>query len=289
MPKYFPGGGAIISTALDLLDQGITTTDMIKNLSDQWKSEKNRTNDQNVLAKEYEYTSLVDQTVDIFSVILSNRKNGNQIPLILVVDDAQWADPLTLALLTRLVDAGNDNNWPLFIITTCWESSLKEQQVLNDSEEAGDNFANLLTYAEQTITAKRVNLQKLQENDILSIIQTELPNVEKEAQILLAQNCSGDLELLWDFFKRLKRTPGYLTSDGKLNVPLQKLNFNSHKKKELARERILELGYHFACLIAWGIAQGIKYSNVFIQKCIDTFNSEFEIDIQELSKLDNPY
>lgn len=288
----FPGSGSIVSVAaavFDALDQGVSTVDSVKELWNNWLNYKKQGKDRIITITKQEYTSLIDQTLDIFSVILANEKNKNNIPLIFIIDDAQWADQLTLEFIKRLLEIGTEKDWPLLILATCWESSVKEQTKISTSNDEIVNFGQLVVCAEQQFNTKRMKIEKLNKTNIKRIISFELKNLNEDAKTFIAHNCSGDLELLWDYIIRIKNTPGYLNKEGKLNVPIGKLNFRSNKKKELAREKILELGQSVVCLLAWGSAQGIKFSKSFIDKCVAIFKDEFNVDISDFYRLEDSY
>ncbi|WP_167347597.1 tetratricopeptide repeat protein, partial [Paenibacillus ihuae] len=233
-----------------------------------------------------EYQSLVDQSLDIFSVIFETRNT----PLVLVIDDAQWADTLTLKFLARLIEKGRLDNWPLVIVCTCWESSYKVQTQHGGNDF--DNFGQFCLATKRNVSedfVKLIKLERLNTREIINVISKELPHISNNAKSILAQNCSGDLEILWDFVRRIKYTPGYLDVNGNLKVSIEKLTFKSFKKKELVRERILELGFAVSCLLACGSSQGIRFSRSFLEKCLVALNEDFNIDISTFVEIDNPY
>jgi tetratricopeptide (TPR) repeat protein len=288
----FPGGGTIIvdimSEIFEGLDKSLGTMDAVKNLWTHWKESRNQKKDRTLQVSLEEYSSLVDQTLDIFSAFFSCGEEKG-FPVILVVDDAQWADPLTLELLRKLIERGSEEDWPLLIVATCWETNLKEQVKEFDPNKEISNFGALLLYVKRFVEPFIMKLEKLSEENIMKIIGIELRNIGEDAKSVIARNCDGDLELLWSYMKRLKSTPGYINKEGKLNYPLNKLQFQSNRKKELARERILELGHSIACMVAWGSAQGIRFSKEFVAKCAKTFKDEYQVDIHDFYKLDDPY
>lgn len=289
----FPGAGSMVELVGDVvgaIDKSVGTYDSVKNLFTFWKNKGQGTADRQHLIVNQEYDSLVNQTLDTFSAIFNRRASDNLVPLILVLDDAQWADPLTLNFLSKLIEKGKEECWPILIVATCWESSLKEQVMKYESNQKNESFGAFYTSLQETYSSQveKLKLEKLINKQIIEIIHQELPKINKEAKKLLATNCSGDLELLWDFIRRIKNTPGYLNKHGELAISLDRLHFKSHKKKEIARERILEIGNEIACLIAWGSAQGIRFSKAFIDKCSEKLMDEFEINIDQFVKIDNP-
>jgi hypothetical protein len=287
----FPGSGAAVSLIADILtglDSGLHTYESLKNMWGNWRNNKdNQHRDRNAILAQQEYTSFIDQTMDIFSAILSTNKKEHKLPLILVVDDAQWADPLTLAFTKRLVETGVEKQWPILILCTCWESSLKAQ-ILTPTAEGLVHFGDLVNQLEAVNRTHLIKMRKLSNTHMEQIISLELNNINAEAKKRLAVECSGDLELLWDSIKRIKNIPGLIGATGDLQIPLSRLHFSSNKKKEIAREKILDLGIEKVLLLAWGSAQGIKFSKPFLERCIQTFKHEFQVDLSHFYHLETP-
>jgi hypothetical protein len=284
----FPGSGAALGLIADILtglDSGLNTYESLKNL---WKNKKeNQHRDRNAILAQQEYTSFIDQTMDIFSTILSTNKKESKLPLILVIDDAQWADPLTLSFTKKLVETGVEKKWPILILCTCWESSLKAQNMTASTEDL-KHFGALVKQLEDISPAHLLKMRKLRHVDIEQIISLELNNISTAAKKKLAVDCSGDLELLWDSIKRIKNSPGFIGMNGELQIPLSRLHFHSNKKKEIAREKILDLGIEKVLMLAWGSAQGIKFSKPFLARCIEKFKHEFPVNSSHFYYLETP-
>lgn len=293
----FPGGGAflvdLIGSVVGNVDKAISTFDSISSFWEKWKERRKGTENQVIEAAKQEYVSLVDQTLEVFeSIFDTNDERLPNVPLLLIIDDSQWLDELTFSFLERVYIRANELKWPLMILTTCWESSLKEQMhSSNIGEQVRKDLGQLIIQfqSNEVVEAPIIfPLERLSEENIHKIIHAELPKLPEEAKVLLVQNCSGDLELLWDYIQRILKTPGFLNTNGELMVPVKALQFRSNKKKELARERIQQLGYGISSLILWGSAQGIQFSKRFIDKCLDFFK-EYHISSENFGKLDNPF
>ncbi|WP_422122339.1 AAA family ATPase [Planococcus sp. X10-3] len=289
----FPGSSAVydvVESVVQNIETGIGSADSIKDL---WKFSRTKTNNNiKTVAENEEYQSLVNQTLDLFSVLFQ-QKESESIPLVLVVDDAQWADKLTLKFLEELVTRGNNEGWPVLIISTCWESSFKEQ--LHNFEVNNTSFASLYHKLSKNNfnyqgDVSKIVLSPVPIDAMTTIIRSYFPKLNDEACGTIADQCSGDLELLKVFIDRLNSMHGYFSSDGELKVPLKKLKFKQHKKKEVFRERILSLGKDFSILLAIGSAQGIKFSKSFLDYCATHFNLDLKESIQnQFTTFETPY
>lgn len=66
------------------------------------------------------------------------------VPMVLLLDDAQWIDRASLAILTRLLHESSRRRWPLLVIATHWESNWREDRPLNPHDISNlDSFADL--------------------------------------------------------------------------------------------------------------------------------------------------
>jgi len=82
---------------------------------------------------EQEQKALSDKAFDFAEAFLdTSRKELPTIPFILVLDDAQEADPTSLDFVEKLYRAATFGNWPLLVIATHWERNwqLQEDQPL---------------------------------------------------------------------------------------------------------------------------------------------------------------
>lgn len=291
----FPGGGPIlvelVGNVLENMDKGIGIFQAAKDI---WKKIGNKVpvyKDRSQSIAKQEYTSLVDQTLEVLSVIFNKGdKRLPTTPVVFVLDDAQWADKLTLDFMKEVMNRGISEGWPLMILCTCWESSYKEQTSIQCGEKNfGSYTKELIKNPKKKSHVEIVDLNKLHHDSIKNIINNLLPNISEQAKDIMSKLCSGDLELLLDYIKRLKHTPGYLNKDGKLMVSEERIKFKTMKKKELARERIQELGIEFSFLIALGSAQGITFTKGFIDKCYTAFGESFLFSLDHFEKCDDPH
>lgn len=71
-------------------------------------------------------SSICEQCVDLLSSFLNPAdKKVPTIPVLVVLDDAHWADSASLYFLYRLLEHASQKKWPLMVLTTHWETEWK--------------------------------------------------------------------------------------------------------------------------------------------------------------------
>jgi hypothetical protein len=67
--------------------------------------------------------------IDLLRHVYDDLGSTN-IPTVLVVDDAQWADPDFAIMVARLHDEAHTKTWPLLLIATCWPAPWYEAEAV---------------------------------------------------------------------------------------------------------------------------------------------------------------
>lgn len=290
----FPGGGGVIvnalSTILNGADLSMGTYDAFRSIVESFSLDSKSKDSCEVMASQ-EYTSLVDQTIEIFSIIFSKKNNKiKRIPIVLVVDDVQWADEMAMVFLRRVIDEGVKNSWPLMIITTCWEKDFKKHIKSHNTRKYGVMIEDVNNEYKlnKEFTSESIYLKPLQKDYVNKLVREEIKNIDSESIDMLDKATSGDLELLFDTLKRIKSTPGLVKKNGGVKNLRDKLKFKSTRKKEIIRERLNELGIEVLYLLSWGSIQGVTFSEDFILRCKDLFGEVVEIENELFEELANP-
>ena len=70
-----------------------------------------------------ERADLESLALDYFRTILDPKNtDAETVPVILFLDDAQWADAVTLRFVRKLLTAALAERWPLLVLATHWEA-----------------------------------------------------------------------------------------------------------------------------------------------------------------------
>lgn len=285
----FPGGGPVVLKAIgevvSNIDTGLSTYDSIKSIVN--NINEDGISDSTKVINNQQYNSLVEQSIEVFSIVLSGNKGVNKVPILLVIDDIHWADDNTISFIEKLIIKGNENEWPLMILTTSWETELKKQRT-EDTENV-ESYGSMLKKIEKSgYEHTEINLLPLADQYIDNIIKENIKKADKDVIEVLRDSSSGDLELLFESFRRIKETPGYIKTDGTLAVDSTKLKFKSYKKKEIIRERLQELGIELLTISSWGSIQGRMFTKEYINRCIIKCNEFARIDKEVFERLQDP-
>lgn len=119
-------GNALLSL-IPFVGQGKTAYDLLDSLKDVLAEPgAGQTYDLAAVAKAY-YRDIEDRFRGFLVALLDPKhKELPTVPVILVLDDAQWADATTLRFVRNLFVDATRNRWPLMVLATCWETDWKE-------------------------------------------------------------------------------------------------------------------------------------------------------------------
>jgi len=198
------------------------------------------------------------------------------VPLVLVLDDAQWADADSLRFLRELVDlAAQSANATrgvapgLLIVATCWEREWNAAEAVaveagtgagTDAEmragahthasvdgSAGETLAGLLHAAQRSgrLALQAVRLGRLADDSTARLVAAELPGLSPEQAQVLIERAGGSPGLLAEIILNLRRsrhlfeggrTDGALTGAG-----LRRLRSMDVAYHTLVEERLAEM------------------------------------------------
>lgn len=110
------------------------------------------------------------------------RLSGEDLPVVLVVDDAQWADPATVALLGSLLG----ERAHLLIVATAWPDKLAVQ-----ATEPG-TFGHALSGWIQTGVAERHDLEPLPDQTLDALVRSIAPEADPRVRVALCERADGN-------------------------------------------------------------------------------------------------
>ena len=213
MALNFVPFGTIPSMAKDLVELGI----VIKNYAHPNNSEAER------WPEELAHERAVAERATSFlqSFLDTSIKECPTVPVVLVLDDAQWADPTTLGFVRDLIGKSVHGNWPLLVLTTHWEAEWERAKThcatASCNEGTPATFAEVLHSLEAEMPGWHdrcsiLHLEPLRRTEIGSLLDARLPVIGKEDREWILQRCDGNPLVLEEFLCICYDSPHWFTS-----------------------------------------------------------------------------
>jgi tetratricopeptide (TPR) repeat protein len=142
------------------------------------------------------------------------------VPVILLLDDAQWADSYTLRFVRELFLQAAARNWHLLVVATCWETDWKQQQEAAPKNEPGSDPAGLAEMVRQiealldSAAAKKasetvsfvstISLLPMTAETMAPLVTATFPGIDKLQRDFLLERADGNPRSLVDLLLHVK-------------------------------------------------------------------------------------
>lgn len=223
-------------------------------------------------ARSDELEGLVRSTVTLIAEAL---KEPDCVGVLLLLDDAHWADKITLTFVHRLLRKAHGERLPIMVLATAWPSVLEDQY--EDSEERGADGARLPPSVITTLKSLRrfadvryreVQVGKLPE-ECRSLISSLFPGLAEDQLSLLLERADGNGRALLEYALLLESKPEWFDEEDPCrNLTergLTSLREAPSDLKSLFSRRLSSMERGIRDAITIGSAQG---SLVFVEDCV---------------------
>ncbi len=211
-----------------------------------------------------ERTDLESLALDYFRTILDPKNaEAETVPVIVFLDDAQWADPVTLRFLGKLMADARAGNWPLLVLATHWEAEW--QTMLDQHPEPADPPQRLtdlpsLLGLSPTWPGMR-HIPPI--NDLGAVVGIALPGLTDEQKSVLLEKAGGNPLLLEEMLLFVIREPRFFEGhDPKRSLTrraVAELSNRTFRLHDLARDRFARLEESVRRCLGWSSAQGVRF------------------------------
>ena len=181
-----------------------------------------------------ELTEQIEQIVAFLSWVLKpfHRSGSGALPVVLILDDAQWMDSRSLSVIRDLFSAARAGEWPLLVVATHWEREWHEQieaAFHSDVDEASGESNSPACFA--TLFQQLLDLgagcglfdvEKLSHQDV--VFRTAFPGLTTGQLDYLVQRADGNASLLHEIVLYLEQEPS-LFVEGDFSAPLNDIAF----------------------------------------------------------------
>lgn len=172
----------------------------------------------------------VEQVIAFLEWVLKpfHRSGSGAMPVVLVLDDAQWMDPRSLEVVRRLFLDAADRGWPLMIVATHWEREWHEQLAADErageAEAATVSFPSLYAALSASLAGSREGacevLDLVRLPDSGRVVEVAFPGLTAEQRGALVARADGNPRLLAEIVLYLESEPD-LFEDGDPEGPLE--------------------------------------------------------------------
>lgn len=214
-------------------------------------------------ALERERTELKTLALDFFRTVLDpSNKEATTVPVVLLLDDAQWADPESLDFVQQLLIEAIAKHWPLLVIATHWEQEWKHNlQVLlapgESPKRLTDVFARLTEHGgrQVRILPRVANLS--------AVVQSALPGATHEQQQVILAKADGNPllleQLLGDLFDEERNFV-----DGERSAALTERATHDLREAQVDLHRVVEKRFKrlektVRLALGWSSRQGMRF------------------------------
>jgi len=179
--------------------------------------------------------------LDVFSFFHDpSRGDKTSLPVVLILDDAQWIDPLSLEIIRRLWTHVRQKNLPLLILATLWEREWKGhyKPAPADDTSPHQNFARWVWQMQPPSpgsdnSSKPIQYRKLDKlPEVRILLEVAFPGLDSEQADFICRQATGNPLHIAEVIELLEGTPEWFL-DNDCNKAL-----NSKWRSFLTREQL---------------------------------------------------
>jgi len=251
-------------------------------------------------AQAAERTELEELALNYFRTVLDDgNKDAATVPVVIFLDDAQWADPVTLRFLARLMAEAREKHWPLMVISTHWEVEWK--QALSDPVVEGTRPERLSAVSALLQTPDEdpsswLDLHILPPiSDLSGIVREALPGLTDDQRRAVLDKAGGNPLLLEEILLFLFRRPEFFEGR-KFDRPLTDRGLERLHSEKMELEKLFDDRFHsledgVQRSLGWSSEQGFSFLTEITlasAKCVDATMTEERLR-EALRQADSPH
>lgn len=259
----------VASALADLSSLGwFSTTKSLVETIQFWREEKRAQVQESRTVEQRQAAALqaqIDSLCDFVRFLLeTSAANPKPIPILLVLDDAQWIDTRSLSVIERLLTSAAQRNWPLMMVATHWEREWN----LQSAETAGRTFPGVYGRLAEDAAHGRIALS-LGVRDIdrleglAELVRDRLPGLTVEQIGFLCERADGNPRLLNEMLLELSGEPAYFEGedskralDANAFAALRAKSFALH---DVQGRRFRQLGEGLQRILGYASFQGMRF------------------------------
>ncbi|MBA6356622.1 tetratricopeptide repeat protein [Colwellia sp. BRX8-3] len=260
---------------VNIVDIAINITEQIES----YKNEKIEQLEQEYTIEEMQKKINGEETANLFAFFVElldeNYTKVPSIPLIIILDDAQWADEESLRVIDKLFEMATERKFKLLIVATHWEAEWYKQANANQNKNLSTIFNRLKLFTEHqqlSNVMEIIDCGKVRELDI--ILKQALPGLTENQSSIILKKVDGNPLMMQQVILYYLDEPYFFISEN----PRQPLSCAGEEEIghipteliALCRKRFNKLDSELKDFICTASFYGMKFLSEFV---IDTFNA----------------
>lgn len=215
-------------------------------------------------------------------------------PIILVLDDAQWMDALSLSTINQLFIAAKKQKLPLFVIATHWEREWNTQSMASNVTSFPKVFRSLQQETYRAWTKDTVLLRDVTPLDGLEeILLSALPGLTSEQVAFLNERADRNPRLMHEIILELKDEAFYFENED-TKAPLttdaiEEMKRLSFALDDVQRRRFRNLDQDLRRLLSYASFQGMRFLKDMVIEVSHVLDSEDDGQDKSLEAAIHPY
>jgi tetratricopeptide (TPR) repeat protein len=258
----------------------------------EYQEEKDRQEKEKLTISQISDQKKADASEQVFgylkTILDRSDKDATSIPIVLVLDDAQWLDEATLKIVERLWQEAYKRQWPLLIIATHWLREWRQYETRKNIAEVNQPPHNLVHLIRRNaimfIDWKPHVLPTMPGNVLQPVLISALPGLSQKQQRIILERVGGNPQFLDDLIRWIQESPRRFFTNQDCTQRLTELGekaVSSQLKKghmALIRERFSALDENMRDLLGFASYQGIRFIEPLILEVVQLVNREDDID-----------
>jgi len=199
---------------VNIVDIAINITEQVES----YKNEKIEQLEQNFTIEEMQKKLNGEETANLFAffeeLLDENYTKVPSIPLIMILDDAQWADEESLRVIDKLFEMATERKFKLLIVATHWEAEWYKQANSNQNKNLPTIFNRLKLFTEHqqlSNVMEIIDCGKVSELDI--ILKQALPGLTENQRSIILKKVDGNPLMMQEVILYFLREPLYFMSE----------------------------------------------------------------------------
>lgn len=212
----------------------------------------------------------IQETLDFFALLLDPEKGDKtSLPVVLLLDDVQWIDPLSLEIVRRLWTLAAKRGFPLLVFATHWQQEWNKGFC---DTQSGDSFARwvweLNSTAQASQSPEKIHVRKLGKlKEVRELLETEFPGLAVEQVDHLCGEVDGNPRHMSEIIELLKENDIWFECEDLTKALNRNWENNLANEKldlpNLERRRFKSIEKHLKKLLGTASLQGDRFLQVF--------------------------